>query len=279
MIELLRRMWAAPKAKIGGIIFVLVLLFGLVGPLCFRAGPSDRVGGLYDAPSGEAWFGTDNFGRDVLVELAYGTRTSLKVGLLAGLVATLIGTAFGSMAGYKGGLVDGLLNSLTNLFLVIPPFVILILLSISLRTRSVLMLSVIIGVTSWSWVSRSVRAQVYSLKTRRHVDIARISGYGTLAIIVREILPYILSYIVMAFVLQVAAGILNEATLSMLGLGPYEAVSLGTMMSWALMFEAVGRGAWWAFIPPVLLIATITFSLKYINSGMDEVFNPRLRSG
>jgi peptide/nickel transport system permease protein len=131
--------------------------------------------------------------------------------------------------------------------------------------------------TSWSWVSRSVRAQVYSLKTRRHVDMARISGFGTLSIIVREILPYILSYLVMAFVLQVASGILNEATLSMLGLGPLESVSLGTMMSWALMFEAVRAGAWWAFIPPVVLIALITFSLKYINTGMDEVFNPRLR--
>ncbi len=279
MIELLKRMWRARKVRAGGIIFLCVFLFGTVAPLCLSAAPTDMVGTLYEEPSRQYWLGTDNFGRDVFTELAYGTRTSLEVGLLAGLIATLIGTVVGSLAGYKGGVIDGVLNSLTNLFLVVPPFIILILLSISLRTRSVAMLAVIIGITSWSWVSRSVRAQVYSLKTRRHVDIARISGFGTVSIIVREILPYILSYLVMAFVLQVATGILNEATLSMLGLGPYDAVSLGTMMSWALMFEAVGRGAWWAFIPPVILIALITFSLKYINSGMDEVFNPRLRSG
>jgi peptide/nickel transport system permease protein len=277
MMELLKRVWASPKARSGCIVFICVLAFGLIGPLLLRTRPTQMVGELYERPSAQHWLGTDNFGRDVFTQLAYGTRTSLEVGLLAGLIATLIGTAMGSTAGYKGGLADAALNSITNLFLVIPPFVVLILLSISLRTRSVAMLAVIIGVTSWPWVSRSVRAQVYSLKTRRHVDMARISGFGMVAIIVREILPYVLSYIVMAFVLQVASGILTEATLSMLRLGPYDAVSLGTMMSWALMYEAVRTRAWWAFIPPVLLIAIITFSLKYINSGMDEVFNPRLR--
>jgi len=277
MTELLLRVWRSPKARAGCVVFACVLLFALVVPPCVGPGPMDSVGGLYEEPSAQRWLGTDNFGRDVFVQLAYGTRTSLKVGFLAGLIATLIGTTVGALAGYKGGLVDGVLNSLTNLFLVIPPFVILILLSISLRARGITALAVIIGCTSWSWVSRSVRAQVYSLKTRRHVDMARISGFGTLSIIAREILPYILSYLVMAFVLQVASGILNEATLSMLGLGPLESVSLGTMMSWALMFEAVRAGAWWAFIPPVVLIALITFSLKYINTGMDEVFNPRLR--
>ncbi len=275
-MELMHRLWRAPKVRAGGAIFAAVFLFGFIVPL-FRPHPMEIVGSLYEKPSGARWLGTDNFGRDVLIELAHGTRTSLEVGVLSGLIATLIGTAMGALAGYKGGLVDGVLNSVTNLFLVIPPFVVLILLSVGLRSRGIGVLAVIIGITSWSWVSRSVRAQVYSLKTRRHVDIARISGFGTFAIIMREILPYILSYLAMAFVLQVASGILNEATLSMLGLGPLQAVSLGTMMSWALMFEAVRAGAWWAFITPVLTIALITFSLKYINSGMDEVFNPRLR--
>jgi peptide/nickel transport system permease protein len=277
MIDFLGRMWSSPKARAGSIVFAGVLVFGLIGPLCMKIEPTKIVGGHYDAPSREHWLGTDDLGRDVFVELAHGTRTSLEVGLLAGLIATLIGTTLGAISGYKGGLIDGVLNSITNLFIVIPPFVILILLSMSLQTRSLSMLAVVIGITSWSWVSRSVRAQVLTLKTRRHVDIARISGFGSLAIIVREILPYILSYLVMAFALQVASGILNEATLSMLGLGPYDTVSLGQMMSRALSGEAMRSGEWWAFIPPVVLIALITFALKYINSGMDEVFNPRLR--
>jgi len=263
--------------QVGSLILAGVLLFALLGPLVLRADPMESVGGLYEAPSAKRWLGTDNFGRDVFAQLAYGARTSLIVGVLAGLVATFTGTVIGSLAGYRGGLVDGLLNSFTNLFLVIPPFVVLILLSIGLRTRTIGMMAVVIGLTSWSWVSRSVRAQVLSLKTRRHVDIARMSGFGTAHIIAHEILPYLLSYVVMVFALQVAAGILNEATLSMLGLGPFDTVSLGTMMSWALMYEALRTGAWWAFVPPVLVIALVTFCLKYVNSGMDEVFNPRLR--
>ena len=279
MKELLLRMWRGPKVRWGGAVFVAFALFGLLAPALLRHGPMESVGGLYDGPSASCWLGTDNFGRDVFVQLAYGTRTSLEVGLLAGLVATLIGTSIGALAGYEGGAVDGLLNSFTNLFLVIPPFVVLILLSISVGTRNVFMLALVIGVTSWSWVSRSVRAQVLSLKTRQHVDVARINGFGRAAIIVFEILPYVLSYVVMVFVLQVAAGILNEATLSMLGLGPDNTVSLGTMLSWALMYESLRTGAWWAFVPPVVVIARVTFSLKYVNSGMDEVFNPRLRQG
>ncbi len=279
MREMLRRMLRAPKVRWGGALFLAMVVFGLAAPALLRHGPMESVGGLYDRPSAQCWLGTDNFGRDVFTQLAYGTRTSLKVGLLSGLVATLIGTTIGAVGGYEGGMVDGLLNSLTNLFLVIPPFVVLILLSISVGTRSTFMLAVVIGVTSWSWVSRSVRAQVLSLKTRQHVDVARISGFGRAAIITFEILPYVFSYLVMAFVLQVAGGILNEATLSMLGLGPDNTVSLGTMLSWALMYESLRTGAWWAFVPPVAVIALVTFSLKYVNSGMDEVFNPRLRQG
>jgi peptide/nickel transport system permease protein len=276
--ELLARMWGAPKVRAGSAVFAALLLFALLGPFLLRTDPRESVGMLYDKPSAERWLGTDNFGRDVFTQLAYGVRTSLLVGLLAGAVATFIGTAIGATAGYKGGAVDGVLNSVTNLFLVVPPFVVLILLSISLGTRTITMMAVVIGATSWSWVSRSVRAQVLSLRTRQHVDMARMSGFGTTRIILGEILPYVLSYVVMVFVLQVATGILNEATLSMLGLGPYDAISLGSMMSWALMYEALRTGAWWAFVPPVLAIALVTFSLKHINSGMDEVFNPRLRS-
>ena len=108
--------------------------------------------------------------------------------------------------------------------------------------------------------------------------MAKLNGEGYVEIVLKEILPYMLSYIFMVFVLQVASGILSEAGLSMLGLGPSNTISLGKMLSWALLYEAVRTGAWWAFIPPALTIAIITFSLLYMNTGMDEVFNPRLRS-
>lgn len=278
MGEILKRYWKSNRTKAGTILFLLVFGFAFIGPFFTSVDPFDMAGMMYERPSGQYWLGTDNFGRDVFVGLMYGTRTSIIVGFLAGVIATIIGTIIGAYAGYFGGKVDGILSSVTNLFLVIPPFVILILLSISLETRGIFLLSAIIGVTGWPWLARSVRSQVSSLRSREHVNIARISGFSTMEIIISEIIPYILSYVFMAFILQISSGIINEALLSMLGLGPFNTISLGEMMNWALMYESVRSGVWWAFVPPVIMIALITFSLKFINTGMDEIFNPKLRS-
>jgi peptide/nickel transport system permease protein len=97
-------------------------------------------------------------------------------------------------------------------------------------------------------------------------------------IIIKDILPYIASYVMMAFILQVGSGILAEASISMLGLGPQNVASLGLMMNWAVTFSALPSGAWWAFMPVVLTIAFIAFSLNLINSGLDQIFNPQIRS-
>lgn len=273
----LRTLARSRKFLVGICAFLFLLIGTILFTMLSSKDPTEMVGSLYEAPSREFLLGTDNFGRDVLVELIYGTRTSIFVGLIAGIIATLIGTIIGTASGFMGSWTDSILNSVTNLFLVIPPFVILILLAVSLRQRSLILIALAIGVTSWPWTARAVRAQASSLKTREHINMAKLNGKGSLEIMLTEILPYMFSYIFMVFVLQVAGGILNEAGLSMLGLGPENTISLGIMLSWALNFEAVRTGAWWSFIPPVFSIAIITFSLFLINVGMDEIFNPRLR--
>jgi peptide/nickel transport system permease protein len=161
---------------------------------------------------------------------------------------------------------------------VIPPLIVLILLSTSLEQgRSLGLIAVFIGGTAWTWSARAVRAQASSLRARDHVSLARINGYGTLGIVSLHILPYLLSYIFMVFILQTAAGILTEASISMLGLGPYDSVSLGKILFDAKNNEALTDGAWWAFVPAMLLIAVTVFSLFVINTAMEGVFNPRLR--
>jgi peptide/nickel transport system permease protein len=207
----------------------------------------------------------------------YGTRTSLIIGVIAGLVATLLGLLIGTVAGFRGGILEEALMALTNVVITIPSIVILILLSIAINSRSIEVMGLIIGITSWPWTARAVRAQASSLRTREHVEIARLSGAGTLSLIFWEILPFMLSYVVMAFVLQLSSGILTEATLSMLGLGPSGSVSLGIMLQWALLWESVRTGAWWAFVPPALFLTLIAFSLLLLQSSIDEIFNPRLR--
>ncbi len=263
---------------IGLTILVLVLLFMFVFPLIDRDDPREPKGLAFDPPTSELLLGTDNFGRDVFLELTYGLKTSLYVGVVAGLIATAIGLTLGLVAGFLGGITDNIINTITNMFIVIPPFIILILISVSIQSRSVGVMAVVIGVTAWPWTARAVRAQTSSLRVRDHVNIARISGYGLPKLIIISVLPYIASYVFMAFILQMASAILAEASLSMLGLGPNNTISLGLMLNWAMLFEAPAKGAWWAFIPVALSIGFVTYSLKLMNSGMDEIFNPKIRS-
>jgi peptide/nickel transport system permease protein len=237
-----------------------------------------RVGLAYMPPSAEHWLGTDHMGVDMLSMLIVGLRSSLHVGFLAGTVATVLGTLIGVYGGYKGGLLDDILTVATNLFLVIPSLIVLILISSSLEEgRSLSLIALIIGCTTWTWSARAVRAQSASLRNRDHVSLARINGYGTLGIVLLHILPYLLSYIFMVFILQTATGILSEATISMLGLGPYDSTSLGKILNEALRNEALGDGVWWAFFPAMALITVIAFALYVINTSMEGVFNPRLR--
>lgn len=268
----------SPKFMIGAILFLLMLALVLIYPQINRKDPLEMMALAFQPPDAKLWLGSDNFGRDLFLELMYGIQTSIRVGLIAGVFATVIGLIIGLASGYIGGMIDNILTAVTNIFIVIPSFVILILISVSINSRSSLVTAIIIGITSWPWTARAVRAQTTSLRGRDHVHIAKISGHSTPKIIVFEILPYIASYVVMAFVLQTASGILSEASISMLGLGPYNTISLGIIMNWALVFEAPVAGAWWAFIPAALSIALITFSLYMMNTGMDEIFNPKIRS-
>ena len=225
--------------------------------------------------------GTDNFGRDVLKELVSATGTSIVIGLIAGIVATLIGLSFGLLAGYVGGIADDIIMFITNIFTVIPSFVLLILISYSIgqEQRGASVVAIVIGLTSWTWTARSVRSQVISLRNRDHVNLSKLSGHSLFRIILTDILPYIASYVVMAFILQVSSGILAEAQLSLLGLGPKTTVTptLGLMMNWAMLYSAHTNGSWWAYFPVILTITLISFSLNLMNTGLDQVFNPTLR--
>lgn len=225
--------------------------------------------------------GTDNFGRDVLTELVAALRTSLQIGFIAGIVATSIGLILGLLAGYVGGIMDDIIMFITNIFTVIPTFVLLILISYSIgqERRGAMTVALVIGFTSWFWTTRSVRAQVISLRNRDHVNLSKLSGHSTIHIIISDILPYIASYVVMALILQISAGILIEASLSILGLGPRttDVPTLGLMMNWAMIYEAEILGKWWAYFPVIVTIALITFSMNLMNTGLDQVFNPALR--
>jgi peptide/nickel transport system permease protein len=277
-MELVKGLFRLPAFLLGLVLFLGTLAVALLGPLVMHIDVKNRVGGVYMAPSAEHWLGTDHLGLDMVSMLVMGLRASLYVGFVAGIVATVIGTLIGVYGGYKGGLLDDILTVGTNLFLVIPTLIVLILLSSSMdEGRSLTLIALIIGCTTWTWSARAVRAQSSSLRARDHVALARINGFSTFQIVTEQILPYLLSYIFMVFILQTATGILSEATISMLGLGPYDSVSLGKILNDAKTNEALTGGAWWAFLPAMALVTVIAFSLYVINTAMEGVFNPRLR--
>lgn len=225
--------------------------------------------------------GTDNFGRDMLTQLVKAIGVSLQIGIVAGLVATAIGLTLGLLSGYIGGWVDDVVMFFTNLFTVIPSFVLLVLISFSIGQdkRGATTIAIVIGLTSWVWTTRSVRASVISLRNRDHVNLSKLSGHSIVHIIINDILPYIASYVIMALILQISAGILTEAGLSILGLGPRttEVPTLGLMMNWAMIYQAHILGKWWAYLPVLVAIALITFSMNLMNTGLDQIFNPALR--
>jgi peptide/nickel transport system permease protein len=277
-MKLLTNLLKTPFFLIGTGLFLVTICLAIVFPLFYHVDISTRVGVPYMAPTAAHWLGTNHMGVDMVSLLIRGLRSSLYVGFLAGVIATVTGTLLGVYSGFKGHWQDDAITLVTNLFLVIPSFVVLILISSSLKEgRSLALIGIIIGCTTWTWSARAVRAQAASLKSRDHIALARVNGYGTMGLVMLHILPYLLSYVFMVFILQTASGILSEAAISMIGLGPYDTVSLGTILNEAMKNEALTDGAWWAFMPAMILITVIVFSFYVINTSMEGVFNPRLR--
>ena len=261
-----------------GLAVVLAFLAAAVfGPMIAPHAPLEFSGPTDQPPSSDYWFGTTSFGQDVFSQFVNGLRAAFLVGAVGGGIAWVLGAVVGFTAGYRGGAVDDVLNMLTNVVLVIPTLAILIIVSAYMNVHSYAVEAVLIGLTSWPWAARAVRAQTFTLKTRDFVDIARLSGRSTRQVIAREIAPNMSSYLLMMFILLFGGAILIGASLDFLGLGPSESVSLGLMMNNAFLSSALVLGSWWWFLPPGIGIIGIVGALYVMNVGLDEVFNPRLR--
>ncbi|WP_150238972.1 ABC transporter permease [Nocardiopsis quinghaiensis] len=266
-----------PKLLIGLGIVLAFLLLGIIGPFFVGHDPNEYVGPQTQPPSGEYWLGTTTFGQDIWAQFVYGLRSTFLIGVFGGGVAFVIGTAVGFVAGYKGGIIDEILNMITNVVLVLPAMVVLIVAIAYLEARGLFVQGLFIGLTSWPWAARAVRSQALSLATRDYVDLARLSGRRTWKIITTEIAPNMSSYLVMSFILLFGGAILIAAGLDFIGLGPAGGVSLGLMLQSASQWSALQLSMWWWFIPPGLGITAIVGSLYILNVGLDEVFNPKLR--
>lgn len=264
--------------KIGFFVILFFIILGLLGPLTTQFKPRDRdrtvaVGG----PSARHWMGTTSLKEDVWSQLVYGIRSTFLIGLFGGGLGTFIGLLIGFVAGYKSGLIDEILMMFTSILMVIPTVAVLLIIAAYLPFRGVTIQSVLIGCLSWPWVARAVRSQTFSLKARGFVSLSRISGCSSLRTIVEEIIPNMASYVLTIFIILFAGAILYATALDFIGLGPVKGISLGLMMQESYLKNAINHGYWWWFIPPGLVITMICSALYFMNTGLDEVFNPKLR--
>ncbi|MER6650394.1 MULTISPECIES: ABC transporter permease [Streptomyces] len=267
-----------PKLIIGVSLVAILLAVGVIGPVLLGDGnPNEYVGPQAAAPDGTYWMGTTTFGQDVYAQFVHGLRATFLVGVVGGAIAAVIAMLVGFLAGYRGGVTDEILNMLTNVVLVIPALAVLLIINAYMGVRSVAVQGLFIGLTSWPWAARAIRAQTFSLRTREFVDLARLSGSGTWRIVFREIAPNMSSYLFMMFILLFGGSILIASSLDFIGLGPTEGVSLGLMLQSAQQWSALQLGMWWWFVPPGAGITAIVGALYVANVGLDEVFNPKLR--
>ena len=266
------------KFVIGLCVVLLFVAAAIFGPMLTDHAPLAFTGPTDHRPGSGYLFGTTSFGQDIYAQFVHALRAAFLVGALGGGLAWITGAAIGFTAAYRGGWLDDILNMITNVVLVIPTLAILIIVAAYLKVHSYSIEAVFIGLTSWPWAARAVRAQTFSLKTRDFVGIARLSGRSSWKIISTEIAPNMSSYLLMMFILLFGGAILIGASLDFLGLGPAESVSLGLMMNNAYLSSALLLGFWWWFIPPGIGIIAIVGGLYVMNVGLDEVFNPRLRA-
>jgi peptide/nickel transport system permease protein len=273
-----RRMPA--KAKVGVFLSAIFVLAAIIGPLVTPYDPSYQnpsPGASMNAPSAAHLLGTTQSGQDVLSQLLVGIRLTLELGILVGVVATALSVIVGVTAAFLGGFWDELLSLLTNVFLVIPALPLLIILLGYLPNRGETPTILVLSLLGWPWGARVIRAQTLAIRNRDFVAASRETGERTWRIITFEIVPNEVSLIAASFVNTVLYAIGASVALAFIGVADLNSWSLGTMLYWAQSQQALQLGAWWWFVPPGLAVALMGTALVLLNTGIDELGNPRLR--
>jgi peptide/nickel transport system permease protein len=268
-----------PKSRAGLAIIAFIVLIALIAPLISVAHPNDfDITATRQAPSWHHLFGTTDQGSDIFSQVVVGARRSLLLGAAAGALATVLAAVLGITAAYAGGIVDEGVNFLTNLFLVIPPIPLLVVVSGYLRSRGMGTMIIVLALVLWAFEARILRGQALSLKNRDFVLAAKAAGESNRRIVFGELMPNMISRIAAAFVLVFYVALLIDAGLEFLGLGDQSTTSWGVTLYWAQTNSTVLQGEWWPFFFPGAALALTVFGLVLILAGVDEVSNPRLRT-
>jgi peptide/nickel transport system permease protein len=281
--SILRAISSNPKIFTGLGIVALFALMALAAPLLTPYDPNASVVRGSLPPSLQHIFGTTGLGQDMFAQIVYGARISLVIGFSAAIGSTALQVLFGLSSAYFGGFVDDVLSLIINVFLVLPGLPLAIVLaalasSADAANKNEFVIALVLLFTSWSYGARVLRAQSLSLKEREFVAAARAIGESSLRIIFAEILPNEIALVASTFIGTFVYAVGAEVALEFLGLGDTSQASWGVILFWAQNNTALITGKWWQFVPAGLCVALLCAGLAFINFGIDELANPRLRS-
>ena len=262
----------------GVILAAVIMLLGYVVPLVIDH-DNARLGAAAarQPPSFDHLFGTDSQGRDVWTVLILSIGQTLKIAFIAGTVGTVLGMVLGLSSGYFGGRLDSVIRTANDVAITIPAIAILILVSASIRDMTVEIMALIVSTFTWTQPTRTIRAQVLTLRERSYIHIARLNGLEGAELVFKEILPNLLPFVATQFVWAFSVAMLATIGLEALGLGPDNDFTLGTMVYWSRFYSAVLRNLWWWWAPPIATIGLIFIPLYMLSIGLDRYANPRVR--
>ena len=268
-----------PLLIIGLILMAALILFGPIASLLVDPDGAKVASAMPEQPpSAEFPLGTDAVGRQLLPVIVVGTPLTLRIGLIAGAIGLGLAVIFGFLAGYFGGWVDTLIKGAADVLLTVPGLLFLVVIATTIKGAvSVNMMAFVVASLAWMWPTRTIRAQVLTLRERQFVMVARLSGMSGLEIIWRELIPNLLPYLAASFVSAVGSAILATIGLEALGLGPQNEPTLGMTIYWALYYTSILRGLWWWWGPPIAIIILTFMGLFLISLGLDQIANPKLR--
>lgn len=270
-----RNIWNRLKSNrlsiVGSLLIVLLVIVGSLAPLLAPYNPREQFWkDAYKPPSSKYPLGVDQLGRDILSRLIYGARTSLLVGLLAPLAGLIIGVVLGGSAGYLGGFFSQLVMRLVDVFLSIPPLVLMIVAASVLAQRNLFTIIGIIGILQWPRMARIVRSKFIDIKENDYIEAAKASGVSNIRILWRHILPNAFGPIVVYSTLNVGSAIISESSLSFLGLGDPRTISWGTMISEGL--KEIIMAPWLAIFPGIAIFLTV-WGANILGDGLRDVMD------
>jgi peptide/nickel transport system permease protein len=280
---MIARILSGWKVRVGLTVFALFCLLAVLGPwlisdVLHLSPTAIDLDAVSTPPAESHLLGTTAAGHDVLAQLIVGTRQSMVAGLVASVLGTSIAVVIGVTAGLVGGVVDSVLTALTNVFLTMPAFALIFVITGYTQGGGPVVIGIIIGIFGWAGGTRALRSQTLSLRNRDFVTAMRLLGESRIRLALVEVLPHLAGWISAMFLGGFVGGVLAESGLAFLGLSPATTVSWGSMISEAQQGNALISGMWWWFAPPGLCIALLGASVTLVNFGIDEVSNPRLRN-